>query len=226
MNYMVSELSLTNSGVSYPLFKISPPSKRATEFIFVMNHMAYLFPTSDPQKIYKFDGVSMFELIAVLDNISGGEFNEIPYNIAELREDTMFVIVPAEVQLSTFKWNQEPNSKSAIVYKGDNFQILKTVYDVQGNPPTAADYPNGPNSWNNRYGDRRKFFKVAPNKYAWQDKTTKGGKITSFSSKEATTIEVAIDTGFILAAATNGDAGKIYYILIEDGKNPDKKTTR
>ena len=138
----------------------------------------------------------------------------------------MVVIVPAEVQMSTYVWNLESKSKNAYVFKGSDFQILKTVYDVQGDPPTAEDYPDGPNSWLNRYGDRRKFFKVGTNKYVWQDKTTKGGKITTFSGNEATTIDVAIDTGFILAAATNGDAGKIYYISIQDGNNPDKVTTR
>ena len=86
MNYEVSELYLNRSGTPYPLYRISPPSQKASQFVIMINYMAYLFPTSDPQKIYKYDGVSNFELIAELDTIKAGKFNEIPYDISLLKE--------------------------------------------------------------------------------------------------------------------------------------------
>jgi hypothetical protein len=47
------------------------------------------------------------------------------------------------------------------------FDILKTVYDAEGDAPTPEDYLEGPTTWKNVYGDRRKFFNVGKNTFVW-----------------------------------------------------------
>mgnify|MGYP001046042624 CR=1 FL=1 len=133
------------------------------------------------------------------------------------------IIVPADIELSIYQWNKEEGKKSAYVYKSDDFDIVKTVYDVSGNPPLPSGFPEGPDSWANRYSTRRKFFPVAENTFVWQCLTSKAGKLTVLGGQ---TIDLEVDQGFILGAATNGNAGEFYYVTIEDGQNEDKVTTR
>ena len=92
----------------------------------------------------------------------------------------MLVIAPSDVEFASYAWTKNSNSKSMKIFQSDSLDILATVYDISGDPATPADFSDGPTSWKNRYGDRRKFFPIGQKTYVWQDKTSKGGKITTF----------------------------------------------
>lgn len=77
------------------------------------------------------------------------------------------MITPPEADLSVYQWSSQKGCKKATVFKSEAFDILKTVYEVNGEPPTPADYEGGPTTWANVYGDRRKYFKVGKNCYVW-----------------------------------------------------------
>ena len=227
MDFLVSEHVLFENEKEYPLYKINAPTKPATDFLFSKNVPAYKFESSEPKNIYKYDGKITFELVAKMDKIVAGEWNEIPLEISTLEKEIMIVIVPANVELSTYIWKENKDSRSAYIFKSNQFDIVKTVYKAKkADAPTPADYEYGPNSWANRYGDRRKFFNLGENKVVWQDKTTKAGQITVFTDTQQKTFDFKVDEGFILASAVKGNDGTFYYVLIQDGKNEDKVTPR
>jgi hypothetical protein len=144
----------------------------------------------------------------------GDQFTVIPYDVSRVSQSIMLAFVPAKTALSSYVWTEQKGSKSAYIFKSDSFSIKKTIYDVSGNPPTPSDYVDGPTGWRNRYGDRRKFFAVGPTSYVWQCKTTMVGKLTTFVQTTQMTIDLDVDEGFILAAATAGRDDEIYYVTI------------
>jgi hypothetical protein len=148
------------------------------------------------------------------------------FNLATSTKEIMFVFAPADVTLSTYIWNESGSSKCATIFKNARFDIELTIFDIDGNPPVPGDFTDGPTGWRNRYGDRRKFFPVGPTSYVWQDKSSKCGKLTTFEGTTLTTVDLEVDADFVLASATAGQDGEIFYFLVQDGCANDKVTPR
>lgn len=119
MDFLVSEHVLFENEKEYPLYKINAPTKPATDFLFSKNVPAYKFESSEPKNIYKYDGKITFELVAKMDKIVAGEWNEIPLEISTLEKEIMIVIVPANVELSTYIWKENKDSRSAYIFKSN-----------------------------------------------------------------------------------------------------------
>ena len=57
----------------------------------------------------------------------------------------------------------------------------------------------------------------------WQDQLTDKGYITTLFDNSQTTVELKIDSGFTLGAATKGEDGEMFYVTFQRNPTPDDK---
>jgi hypothetical protein len=125
--------------------KIQPPEKNATEEVISKAWISHKFSASTSTKAYLFDGVQ-FKEIASLTGIKRNSFYAIEYDIMQIEKETIIVLAPATKELNYYQWTYNGNSNSSLIHEGERFAVYKTIYDVNGYPPTATEFNIGPNS--------------------------------------------------------------------------------
>lgn len=146
--YPVDAHTLTFEGKTYPTFKIHPCKTKQLEHLVTSNFPMYKF--DEPCKVFKFDGVTTYECIAEIKETG---WQKIPLSIEKMEKPVTLIFTPCDMELSVYQWTKKDGCKKACVFKNNNFQICKTVYDVAGMPYTPEHFLDGPDTFANRYGD-------------------------------------------------------------------------
>ena len=222
--YCVDKHYICVDNCEYPLFKVHPAKKKATDTLCCEQKPCFKF--EKPSKVYTYDCVANYCCVMEVKEENCG-WKDIPVCVEKLTKPICIIIVPLECEeLSCYKWTKGDGCKKACIFKHDKMEICKTVYDVSGVPYCPKDFPYGPDHECNIQGDRRRFFCIGGCNYAWQCQATGHGKISCFEPLKSSTCGMPIEENHTLVGAVCTKDNCFIYVTAENGCAGDGVTPR
>ncbi len=234
-NFRVERGTVTggSGGRQLAAYTVHEPANKASEFLASDHAVFYRFPTREDYAVYRFSDGNISLLADVpADRIDTGTFIKLETLLgSSISGSVTYLFVPAATRVSVYT-ELNPGVEGARIQSNELGDLLKYRYRMEGTPfDTRNGFPNGPNTWENRYSPRRNFFPVAEGGelgVVWQDTgdmsvhlTWLGGEMTA----PADTV-LANARSEVLAAAAGDEGGNIYYLTIQPGEGADSDTAR
>lgn len=220
------------AGLALDAYTVHPAEKKPSKFLGSHHGIYYKFAESRDQTVYSFDGVSLKKVAEIpAGNIVPGLFTKLGDLDASLLDSaTTFVFAASDQAVSPLHKLAEGVEGALIadtalgLWETYRYSLPATPFD------TVRDYTAGPNTYQNVYGQTRRFFGVELAGQAgivWQEGKDKDKiflTLLGADLRAKQTVELPNTALEKLAAVTHDDKGMIYYLTIQRGGGKEGKT--
>jgi len=227
-DYLVKQGVVKNaSGTNtFPAYQIDEPAKKATQFLASTHVVYYKFPTVEAYSVYAFNSVS--NEISLVASVAANQIDTTKFikianlNVSTVKGSVTYIFVPSSQRVSVFT-RFSTTVEGARVARNALLNVNKLRYSLTGDVyDTRSGFKYGPNSFQGRYGQARKFFLgfdavLKKNAIVWQNQTNNQINLTKTTKTSRSTVLLPNTQNELLAAATFDDDGNLYYLTIQSG---------